>query len=343
MQHMDEGLLQAWLDGPRAGLTAEERVAVEAHLAECPVCTERVESLRATNDRVRELMAAVEEVDEEIPPFAGVLRRAGELDGESRPPASPPVRPWWGRRTAWAASILVALGAGWLANEWNSTTPDIRLDPLQVREAPGSFEAAEEEGAAAGDAAELRSDELDRLEVPPVESPAAGAEAPAPTVEVPATAGDAARSLATASPTRPAQESRLAPLPAEPDPVARLSVARTARVPSVPKGLEDDRWGPVSMEEAWDHLGRVVETVRGSPVTGVHIGTFDEVPVVRVEQELDDGSPLILIQSRTPVRVTSDDAGSVDTVVTAEELFVAGWADLPVDSLRRMLRGIALN
>jgi hypothetical protein len=411
-----------------------------------------VEGLRGTSDRVRELMGLVEEVDEEIPPFEAILRRAGELGDESRPPASSPARPRWGRRMAWAASIMVALGAGWLANEWNSASPDIRLDPLQVRQAPASLEVGEEEVAATANAGEPQAEDPEGLEVPFVASEAAGTEESELAVETPPTAGDAARSLAAASRTPSEGEPRLEPLPAEPDPVARLSLSRAPRratirgrvvdevtglpleaaqvgipgtgagtltdadgrflllaepapdsgadlllavdilgyrreelaldrtgddvevgeveltptavaldelvvgggagandvaavtfVRAVPKEVADDRWGPVSMEEARDHLGQAVETLPGLPVTGVHIGVFDGVPMVRVEQELDDGSPLILIQSRVPVQIPPDDTGSAVTIVTADEVFVAGWGDLPADSLRRLLRGIASN
>jgi len=38
MQHLDEGLLQAWLDHPRSGLEPSEVAEIERHLASCSAC-----------------------------------------------------------------------------------------------------------------------------------------------------------------------------------------------------------------------------------------------------------------------------------------------------------------
>ena len=60
MRHMDEGLLQAWLDGPRAGLSEAERTAIAEHLAVCEACAARLEELRSTNEKARELLARLQ-------------------------------------------------------------------------------------------------------------------------------------------------------------------------------------------------------------------------------------------------------------------------------------------
>ncbi len=143
MRHMDEGLLQAWLDGPRGGLTAEERVAVEDHVAECEACAARLESLRAIDAEVSELLASTEVAEHEIPAFAEVVARARALDetavhreaqGRKDSGSSGGAR-WWGPVT-WAASVAVALGAGWLANEWTRPVAEPVLAPIEVTTAP---------------------------------------------------------------------------------------------------------------------------------------------------------------------------------------------------------------
>ncbi len=400
MQHMDEGLLQAWLDGPRAGLTEEERTEVEAHLDQCSQCLERVEALRAAGRRALELLAVVEgEVDDEIPDFAAVVRRAGELGGESEkeapasagtsagarvdpetgpeaiPEASRRAGPWWGRRTAWAASILVALGAGWLANEWNATMPDVRLDPLQVTEAPASGESAADVALEAGlpEGAAPESGALDPSAVPALanRAEAAGeaglvandrppvlADASLVPVEAPSAISDAGaaaaeRRVVDSPQTREvaARASGLVPPPAEPDPVVQLDptpVPRGGEIPeaerfagTVPTGLDDLDWRPSSLGEARSRLGAGVGTVPDLPVASVRIGTFDGVPVVRVEHELGDGALLTLLQARTMVAPGDADLGT--TTELPGGVFVRGWADIPVDSLRALLGRVRAN
>lgn len=54
MMHENEGRLLAYLDG---ALGAAERAAVDRHLAECRVCAEALESLRAASARFSSAMA----------------------------------------------------------------------------------------------------------------------------------------------------------------------------------------------------------------------------------------------------------------------------------------------
>lgn len=481
MQHMDEGLLQAWLDGPRAGLTDQERAAVRAHLDACPLCQERADALQAASERAVALLALAEGVDDEIPDFAAVLQRAEELNGEpstsepspqasspaiprSGPEAAVRARPWFGRRTAWAASIMVALGAGWLANEWNTSMPDVRLDPLQVTESPASavptesaadldrsaglelgnrVEAAEEEPVAE----DLTSALADASTVPgepPSPTAGAGAEVGAVAAERGAAAEDPRAREAEV------QASRLAPPPVEPDPVAQLDATpvpqrktvsgrvvdaasgrplEAAQVlvrgtntgtltnangtfllfpePSqdsaaqlrieivgyrgaeftvdlsddeiavgdvaldqttvaldelvvtgsgdseegqrpvesfaatVPMELSDDRWSPASMVDAEAHLGASPGTVPGLPVVAAHIGTFDGRFVVRVEQELEDGGLLTLVQARTAVAPGDMELGA--TTELPSGVFVRGWADVSADSLRALVERVQAN
>lgn len=111
MPHLDEGTLQAWLDRDRSGLGPEERGRIEAHLAECEACARSLEELRASTDRVEELLGA-SAAAEVVPPFADVQARAEAGPGREERT----LRRRW-RPTAWAASVAVALGVGWMANE----------------------------------------------------------------------------------------------------------------------------------------------------------------------------------------------------------------------------------
>ena len=98
VSHVDEGTLHAYLDGE---LSPAEAQGVDAHLAQCADCRERLDSERALLARATELLALAAPPDRELPPF-----RAGDL--------KPPPRLWWQVRlpVAWAATVALALGIG---------------------------------------------------------------------------------------------------------------------------------------------------------------------------------------------------------------------------------------
>ncbi len=98
MSHVDDGTLHAYLDSE---LSPPEAQGVEAHLAQCPGCRERLEEERALIARAGELLALAAPPDRELPPF-----RAGDV--------RPLTRLWWQVRLplAWAATVALALGIG---------------------------------------------------------------------------------------------------------------------------------------------------------------------------------------------------------------------------------------
>lgn len=98
MSHVDDGTLHAYLDGE---LSPPEAQGVEAHVAQCPVCRERLDEERALIARASELLSRAAPPERDLPPF-----RLGDIQ--------PPVRLWWQVRLplAWAATIALALGIG---------------------------------------------------------------------------------------------------------------------------------------------------------------------------------------------------------------------------------------
>lgn len=97
MSHLEEGLLHAVLDGE---IPSQELAPIQAHLASCAECRSRLEQ---ESQLLREAEGLVEAL--EVP--------AGEAG--SRPAPGHTVRPPWGRRLAWAASLLAAVGLGYFA------------------------------------------------------------------------------------------------------------------------------------------------------------------------------------------------------------------------------------
>ncbi|HEX8829872.1 MAG TPA: zf-HC2 domain-containing protein, partial [Longimicrobium sp.] len=110
MQHVDEGRLHAWLDGE---LPDEER-AVERHLEECDACRARADEERRIRNAASSILLGAD-------PGEIAMRRMVTVPAARRP------RPWVA--VGWAASVLLALGVGWIAR------PSPR-EPVAIAPAP---------------------------------------------------------------------------------------------------------------------------------------------------------------------------------------------------------------
>ncbi len=98
MSHVHEGTLHAYLDGE---LPSSERVALEAHLAQCATCRAGLEEERALRARASTLLGSARPPERAIPPFEALRRAPRRLPWHVRTPF------------AWAASIALALGLGY--------------------------------------------------------------------------------------------------------------------------------------------------------------------------------------------------------------------------------------
>ena len=163
MQHVDEGQLHAYLDGELTE-PGEDPREVERHLAECAECRATMDGVRLLRERGRALL--VDPLPVEQPPFDAVIARA------RRPAPRPAASPRRAARLAWAASLVVALGAGWLAR-----------DLLRQEPAPGMEMAASMEDSSAPTPQAAAAPAQQDAAVAPVQSeesaPVATAAAPA--------------------------------------------------------------------------------------------------------------------------------------------------------------------
>ena len=196
MQHVDEGRLHAWLDGELPPAGPEGARALERHLDECAACRALAEEER----RIRDGASAI-------------LR--GADPGEIAPPRVIPLPVRGGRRAqpwitlGWAASVLLALGIGWVARP--SGDDQIAIAPsVPAPRAPAPV-------------------------APRNEPPLVGSGASAPT---PATPLPARSSASTASAPAP-QSADLAPLPRgaadeAPAPDAAISPPPEEAMPTLP-------------------------------------------------------------------------------------------------------------
>jgi hypothetical protein len=98
MLHLDEGVLHALLDGE---IPSAELAPIQAHLAGCAECQAALDEARALRAESEALVEVIQ-VPEEMPGVAAPRLRSAP-------------RPAWGRRLAWAASLVLAVGLGYVA------------------------------------------------------------------------------------------------------------------------------------------------------------------------------------------------------------------------------------
>lgn len=196
MQHVDEGRLHAWLDGELPDTGAEGARSLERHLEGCAACRDRVDEARRMIGEASAILGGAD---------------PGEIATPRAVPLAPaplprPIhrRPWV--VVGWAASILVALGIGWMARP----APPERVATLPT-----------ERAARVGDAAPLA--------VEP--TPAA---APAPAAELASRAQGRKVTSAPQRPTAPsaAREKMAIPPPPPPPPALLEPAASLAMEPA---------------------------------------------------------------------------------------------------------------
>jgi hypothetical protein len=106
MQHLDEGVLNALVDGE---VPSSELESIQAHLDACSECRARLNETRAFADESEGLVELIE-----VPP-------------RSKPSAPVIASPGWGggrfRNLAWAATVVAALGIGYITGNRPFTAP----------------------------------------------------------------------------------------------------------------------------------------------------------------------------------------------------------------------------
>ena len=135
MSHANDGDLHAYLDGALASSDPERSERLAAHLEECSDCRVRLEEARALRSRAGEILASADIGSVLPPPFEEILERAETPRGFPLHASDPTRRSarWSRPPLAWAASVAVALGAGWLGHSvWTGTAvSDFEVQSLE--------------------------------------------------------------------------------------------------------------------------------------------------------------------------------------------------------------------
>lgn len=121
MSHLDDGTLHALLDGE---IPSNELAEVQAHLAACAECRTRLEQERVFATEALDLVQMIE-VPEEAPAVAAAPMPAAASSGPTteRERAR---RINWARGFAWAASVIGAVGLGYVARGFLGTSDAVR-------------------------------------------------------------------------------------------------------------------------------------------------------------------------------------------------------------------------
>jgi hypothetical protein len=346
MQHLDEGILMALLDGE---LTGPEQLDVESHLRACPECSAQLVELKGFMAEADDLVVAL-----------------GDPPAQSIPAAATtgaPHRRFTPRTLAWAASIVAAIGLGFAGStlmktdiqEANfsagspppSTPSEVAIqqeratEPTPQAEAPSpantgaisSRGPAETTTRAATDsisdgrrneALALRSDEREADQfagLAPGRDQADVADfaakrdtsTPIPSAEV--TTG------ASSSQSRVQEEAR----------ARRFAAAPAAGQGFQRLGLAAPPFQRVSMEEAVRQLSGAIRLIDGLSPEEFEVTAGDSAkPVVRVLYRVGPTeSPLYLVQQRTDNSFVASDLQAlqpaVEQVTTGNRLY---WNDL---------------
>ncbi len=151
MSHVDEGTLHAYLDGAlEAVCSGPEAASVREHLASCPECAARLEEERKIRGDAMAILATADPgpID---PPALEDLRAMAHARRKDTSSGGGSVS--YMRQVAWAASIVVALGAGWSARQLS--LPNGGSQPVLRMPAVGTETSGDASGNRSGGAADV--------------------------------------------------------------------------------------------------------------------------------------------------------------------------------------------
>jgi hypothetical protein len=348
MRHIPEDELHAYLD---QALSRSQCVEIESHLAACPTCRAARDGIAALRDRTTALLARLAP-PRRVPMAFEALRRQGDYRAS--------VRRRRIRIIAWAASLVVAVGAGWAAAALSRHQPLRPVAQAPERAAGRLPQSVAADTPGAG---------------PDTPAPRAGAaEAASPGRSTPRTAAHEPRE---AQPRDAEPRERLIehPQPAEPtnrdltDLQAKLALLDvTAPVALAPIEPSADRaaesggmWRTMSWDGARNEAGDELPHIEGLPVIRVQVqaGERGKRPLMVVAQQLASGQVIETIEgpasdvsqflsrrgegatALAPGEVGLPSAGDQSMAMqVGGDRMLAVTGALPADSLRAMIRRI---
>lgn len=335
MRHIPEDELHAYLD---QGLSRTQCVEIESHLADCSSCQASRDGIAALRDRTTALLARLGPRRSLPPGFDSLRERAEAIASRRRRRA---------HGLAWAASLVAAVGLGWVASS-------VVRDAGTGRPAPAPALASAPAPAPSGITLSM-----------PVRN----------SMPKPRSRGDALRATrdsGRARPARPTVKSVEVVAPSSDSARARREAALSVLDPKPAlelSGLErsstggelDGMWRTMSWDGAQAEAGARLPHIDGLPVVQVQVqsGEQGSRPVMVVAQQLSSGQVIRTIEGpatdvsqllsrRSVADVDSffiprdsgglgPDSGHAMAMQVGDRM-LAITGDLPSDSLRAMIR-----
>lgn len=331
MRHIPDEELHAYLD---QALSRAQCVEIESHLASCAWCSESRDGIAALRDRTTALLATLAP-PRRFPPILDDLREEA---------AARTTRRHQSRRAAvWAASVTAALGLGWGANAYVSSSranPNAPIAASEVRQPAGPA------GLASSATPRSLGTATDRGSAGGADS--SGAQGAAPR----------SMSFSTASRREPPLPQVRAPLMIEPP---RTEVSTATLPPAEADAGLGGIWRTLSWAGARDERGDSVPHLDGLPVVEVQVGpakTGGNKSIMVVAQQLKSGEVIRTIEGPaadvSQLLANRPGAASPSPWPSMESAGIAGGdgamamrhgdrmlaitAQLPNDSLRAMMR-----
>ena len=129
MRHVTDGELHAFLDGAMDILPGERGKEVRDHFSSCPVCRERLQDEELIRSQAKGILGDPALGELVLPTFEELRERAEAPGSDSVAPKGKSDTeihyrgPMRGLSLAWAATIVLALGVGWMGGQVWRTLP----------------------------------------------------------------------------------------------------------------------------------------------------------------------------------------------------------------------------
>jgi hypothetical protein len=210
MSHISKGALHAYLDGALDEYPSNEAEAIRQHLDACIECAARLDVERGIRDDASAILAGTAPLIE-MPPLEELRAMAAALDA---PRKSGPSRLY---RMGWAASIVLAVGGGWMLRD-GQVQPLGIVDPIEraVLRLPSAEGTSADVANAPAELIAAMTGEEDEATARPVQSAAAPSQVAAAEVALPAARVDGGREVTTAAPVPASIMAEALPRPAAP-------------------------------------------------------------------------------------------------------------------------------
>lgn len=296
MPHVDDGTLHALLDGALRADDPAGAAEVKRHLAGCPDCRARLEAADDLRGRASGILAAAAPAEPAAAPdFDEVRALASRSSGRRHAPAALRRQVRWTRNVAWAASLVIALGTGYLLRDLADPPGAASGDGEVQSEMRGPDPETTRGSQAARAPATESSEELVREQAPAPEPPQSAvadaegdADLEAETMALPPV--ESAARLRQAGAETAAAEAATA------DVSRSMGAGRAGAISSLGPADVEEQWSVATLAEARQAMDGPVYRLPRAEILEVYVGSAATRAAVMTRQRLESGIPVQVVQ-----------------------------------------------